>query len=271
MSEEPFDLMGYIEEEEAEASSGGGLILEVQLDGVWIVFHTGHMDKSYWVFNGKDEGAEKKLLALDYIDEYGVLDKKGKTARPIMGVRLTQYGDTVLNRDEPLNWTDGEIAKNYARFWDSFKDFLRPSIIDIVGPDNQFQYGERFWARVGTATDPARPTYKNASGEEKDNLIAYIAEAFDGRKEALEATDSSDVLAFVNVPDKPELYSYPDWDSYARSIVKTYSEEPENSEKPDPPLSTFVSDEHGVTKKLVKKLRKEGLAQRAQDGDELPF
>ena len=269
MSEEPFDLMGYVEEE-LESSSGGGLILEVQVDGVWMVFHKGHgPDETNWVFNSKEEGVEKKLLALEYIDENDVTDKNGKKDRPYVGFRFTQYGDTVLNREEPLNWTDGKISKGLAGFGDAYQQILKPSIKDIVGPNKQFEFGERFYAQVGRQQDPGRPTWTDtATGEEKKNWVAFVAYAFADRAEALEAANSDDSFAFVNIPDNPN-YPNDDWNSFSRDMIKIFHDDP--SMKKKVAVKTFVSEELGITEDIVKQWYKLAKEMREESGEELPF
>ena len=266
MSEEPFDLMGYVEEE-TESGGGGGLITEVQIDGVWMVFHKGHRsEETSWVFNSKEDGAERKTLALEYIEENSVLNSKGKVARPFVGFRITQYADSVLNREEPLNWSDGKISKQFVGFSKAYQEVLKPSIAEYVGPDKQFGFGEKFWAQVSFTADPENPTYTDRTTlEEKPNLVPYIAYAFADRAEALEAANSDDSFAFANVPDKPDLYPHDDWDSFSRDMIKIFAEEPNIAWK------TFVDKERGITKSVVRQWRDEGAAQRAQDEDELPF
>lgn len=257
---EPFDLMGYIEEE-SQSGGGGGIITEVKIDGVWIVFHKGHMDKSYWVFNGKDAAVKTKETAVEYVSDNDVRDKSGKPARPVVGVRLTQYADSVLNREEPVNWTGGVIAKNFASFFGAYQKVIKPALEGVVGPDAQFSYGEKFWAQVGYRPDPDRPTWLDESTmEEKPNLVPYIVQAFSNRKEALEAAESDDSFAFVNIPDKPELYPNNDWDNLSRDMVKLFKEEP------DTPVETFVDDSVGVTTAVVSAWRSEALSM-----EDLPF
>jgi hypothetical protein len=267
MSDEPFDLMGYVEEE--AQSGGGGLITEVQIDGAWVVFHKGKTtDETSWVFNSKEEGAEKKALALEYIDEHDVKNKKGQTARPYVGFKITQYAESVLNRDEIPSWTDGKISRIYVGFGKAYQEIIKPSLTEYVGPDKQFQYGERFWAQVGFASDPENPTYLGNDGEEKPNLVPYIAYAFADRKEALEAAQSDDLFAFISIPDEPEGYDsdlLDPWDTFARDTVKIFFEDPEY------PIEKMVMPKYGLTKKVVKKLRNEARAMKAEDESEIPF
>jgi hypothetical protein len=269
MSNEPFDLMGYVDEE-LESSSGGGLVLEVKIDGVWMVFHKGHgPDETNWVFNSKEEGVGQKALALEYIDEHGVTDGGGKKARPYVGFRFTQYGDSVLNREEPLNWTDGKISKGYVGFGKAYQEIIKPSIVDIVGLDKQFQFGEKFYAQVGRQQDPDRPTYMHpTTHEEMKNWVPYIAYAFEDRREALEAAESDDTFAFINIPDKPDLYSHDDWDSLSRSIIKIFASDP--SIKKSVAVKTYGDESLGITEKIVKRWYKLAKQMR-EETDEIPF
>jgi hypothetical protein len=254
-----WNLMEYVEE---ESGGTGGWLTEVMVEGSWFVFRTGVLpDDRHWVFNGKEESAAARQKALAYVDEHDVKNRKGERTTPVVAIKFTMFANSVINRDIP-NWINGSLSNYLVGFDRGYREVFSPSVKELLDPDEgKFSYGERFWAQVSYAEHPENPTYVNAAGEEKANLVPFVVRTFSNRDEAIEALGGD---APVTAPSEPAEWASFDstpgsWQRFYASMVDEFKN------KPDLNPADRVEDSAGITISVVMQAKKEA------EVDQIPF
>jgi hypothetical protein len=257
-----FNLLQYIDKE-AEQGEQRGLVTEVSVVGGFIVLQKGVKNEDrFWEFTNDAEAAVARAEAEAHINEHGWLNSKGKKATPLFALRVNVYGgSSVLNREEPPTW---DVVSNYmVTFMSEYQKVFKP-LSDLSWLED-YESGSRIYAHVKYEQNPDNPTWTNADGVTKDNLVPYIVQVFDSREEAqLLANTLMSGGDYVEVPAQPDEYPYDDWNAFYLGIVDGF--------KNNLDMDTKVYDDlavYGVTKTLILGARK--AAEESLDSAGIPF
>jgi hypothetical protein len=257
-----FNLLQYIDKE-AEQGEQRGLVTEISVVGGFIVLQKGVKNEDrFWEFTN-DEGAVVARAEADAdIDKYGWLNSKGKRATPLFALRVNVYGgSSVLNREEPPTW---DVVSNYmVTFMSEYQKVFKP-LSDLSWLED-YENGSRIYAHVKYEQNPDNPTWTNADGVTKDNLVPYVVQVFESREEAqLLANALMRGGDYIEVPKQPDEYPYDDWNAFYLGIVDGF--------KKDINMDTGIYDDladYGVSKALLLGARK--AAEESVESDEVPF
>lgn len=170
-----------------ESSGGGGWICRVNVQLGYKVFARGKSnEETFFPADINVDGAMEsaKAAARAYVDklneelEYG----EQKIKAPSNAIWIEIDKETVFGRDTS-SWEGNRIFTTPA--WTSaYKDVILPAM-----RESNASTGWQ-WARVSFKPDPYQPKRMNQHGEEVDNLVAYIAEVYLSKQDALDAAAS---------------------------------------------------------------------------------
>lgn len=259
-----FDLFEYIEEEEEAHRGGGGLVTQVSVTGGWLALATGvPSEERFFPFFSEEDGEVARQKGLAAASEKKWKNSEGKPASVSLAVRVTTYGgDSILNRATPS--FEGEISNHMVTFGSAYKEVFK----EMSQPDwyEGYTWGETMWALVKYSPDPDRPTYTNAAGETKDNIVPYIAVVYADREEA-------EVAAFalmnggvvIDIPPVPDGYEFGDWGDFWTGMVDEYGK------GDDADLSQYeeLVGTYGITLQHLAQAKKQ--ATEIKETDEIPF
>lgn len=259
-----FDLFKYMEEEEESNRGGGGLITQAAVMGGWFVFSKDKPEDRFFPYTNKEEGAAAKADALAYIQENRLTNSKGQKAKPFSAVRFTTYGgDSVLSKEEPVSWD--KIDKYLVFFTEDFKEIFRG--MSMPDWDAEYEFGEKIWVKISYHQSIDNPTWTDNDGEERPNLVPYIAQVYANKTEAEAAAFAMlhDGVV-IEVPKQPTAYLYDDWDDFYRGMVAEFMKDEPSEEQ----ISGYYQlADYGVTEAMVEHAKEQ--AKRLLEQDEIPF
>jgi len=170
-----------------ESSGGGGWICRVNVQLGYKVFARGKSnEETFFPADINVDGAMEsaKTAARAYVDklnndlEYG----EQKIKAPSNAIWIEIDKENVFGRDTST-WENNRVFTTPA--WTSaYKDVILPAL-----RESNASTGWQ-WARVSFKPDPYQPKRMNQHGEEVDNLVAYIAEVYLSKQDALDAAAS---------------------------------------------------------------------------------
>lgn len=259
----PFDLYSYIDEQEEANRGGGGLITQVAVILGWFVFATGPNGERFFPFIDEETRDKARVEVQHKIDSENLRNNKGGKSQPVMAVRVTVYGgDSVLNRDE-VSWT--EINNYLVTFKKDYKEVFKK--LSIPSWYEDYNYGDKLWAQVSFAKSIDNPTWINSEGEEKENLVPYIACVYASREEAEQVAYAlSNGGMFIEAPPEPPEYQFDDWDQFYRGVVEEFMKDTPDNEK----IKEYSElGEYGVTPELIEHARLQ--AKKLREEDDIPF
>jgi len=188
-------------------SAGGGYVCKANIQFGYRVFvpQEEDVDREDTFFKVKDIGSDderKKVFqsAKAFVEKHGFTkwnDKKAKDLplKPFMSCHIVIKANDVLNK--AVEWEDDKWI-TIPFFTSGWKSVMRPSIDNVGLPSAGVHH-----VRISYMIDPDNPKREmfNEDGdmEERDNLVAYIAELYQSLEDAVKAvgtpvdnTDDSD-------------------------------------------------------------------------------
>lgn len=208
MSQAELNYIDQLEQDAAKASGGGGIIAQCELYRGWKVFVSGLGNReSFFYYNAGDEAGRKAAQA-----------KAKEHGQPQDTLELIVYKATVKSTKEDNNgnrvpvsttWKDDRFF-TYPLWTDGFKKVMLPSIKEHKPP-----IANKFWAKISFVADPTGRQKKDQNGEDKPELVAFIAQVYKDEAEAT-ADAGNQVASGTNGsepsdPMVPADYSKADW------------------------------------------------------------
>jgi hypothetical protein len=202
------DYIAGLEEDAKKASGGGGIISLCELNRGYKVFVSGMDNRtSFFPFAPGDEAGKK--LAESNAKKHG---------KPQDSIEIIVYKDSVKGRE--VTWKDDRFFT--CPLWTpGFKEVVMPHIKEARPP-----IGKKFWGKVGFTVDPSGRTKADQQGEQKPELIAFIAQVYANEAEATADAGSTTASANgtePNDPMRPADYSAKDWADQKVDMVNAVS------------------------------------------------
>jgi hypothetical protein len=260
---EPFDLMGYIEEESVGGDGGQGWYCKFYVSAGWMHFKSGVTPLERF-FSAAEYGKEdaKKMAAAAAGD-----------ANVQFVIRLGLIAESVVGRDKPT-WKGGVWAHDFPPYQDGYKFVFRPSLKRAL--DSGLVTDEEHWGKIGFKPDPYHyPDMYDDEGnfipqsdnerEEIEEWKAYIVRLFDSEEEARAAAGDAETVVDSRFPSEPEEWAkalkqgYGPWNKFCDSQVDLFKS------TPNFPLAKLADDSIGLTEEVLSQLRAIALE------DEIPF
>jgi len=214
------------------------------------------MNDTFFPVRNIGDKVEKKAVAdkaKAWVKEKGFTKYNDKAEKELplkafISCYITIKPEDVLNK--VVDWENDRVIciPFFASGW---RSVMKPSIGEVELPDVG-----KHWVRISFKVDPKDPTREDADGEEVDNLVAFIAELFASKEDAVKSVgipadnesdnEGDDETSASSEPsgDAPDNWT---WDAWVESWPDIRDELKDSTMK-------SVADNWGVTVPDIRRI-----------------